>query len=148
MNWILSPTSVRWKNCPGDNSLPWETVSVTNSATKTIRPIYCTVRHRGMGTQPMGTILRPHWVMSSQKNRNSLTWVLVALTVCFTYPVLYRVSSESRAGEWELWVIDNEKSELARWRAQEDHSILSNSSQPAGNRIWASRAWTQFLCRK
>jgi hypothetical protein len=39
---------------------------------------------------------------SSQKNGNSLTWVLVALTVCFTYPVLYRVSSESRAGEWEL----------------------------------------------
>ena len=38
----------------------------------------------------------------SQKNENSLTWVLVALTVCFTYPVLYRVSSESRAGEWEL----------------------------------------------
>ena len=48
----------------------------------------------------------------SQKNENSLTWVLVALTVCFTYPVLpvYRVSSESRAGEWELRVIDNEKS--------------------------------------
>jgi len=39
---------------------------------------------------------------SSRKNRNSLTWVLVALTVCFTYPVLYRVSSKSRAGEWEL----------------------------------------------
>ena len=38
----------------------------------------------------------------SQKNGNSLTRVLVALTVCFTYPVLYRVSSESRAGEWEL----------------------------------------------
>jgi len=38
----------------------------------------------------------------SQKNGNSLTWVLVALTVCFAYPVLYRVSSESRAGEWEL----------------------------------------------
>ena len=38
----------------------------------------------------------------SQKNGNSLTWVLVALTVCFTCPVLYRVSSESRAGEWEL----------------------------------------------
>ena len=38
----------------------------------------------------------------SQKNENSLTWVLVALTVCFTYPVLYRVSSESRAGECEL----------------------------------------------
>ena len=38
----------------------------------------------------------------SQKNGNSLTWVLVALTVCFTYPVLCRVSSESRAGEWEL----------------------------------------------
>ena len=32
---------------------------------------------------------------SSQKNRNSLTWVLVALTVCFTYPVLYRVLAES-----------------------------------------------------
>ena len=28
----------------------------------------------------------------------------------FTYPVLYRVSAESRAGEWDLWVIDNEKS--------------------------------------
>ena len=41
-------------------------------------------------------------LLSSQKNGNSLTWVLVALTVCFTYPVLYRVSSESRAGEWEL----------------------------------------------
>ena len=40
-------------------------------------------------------------LMNSQKNRNSLTWVLVALTVCFTYPVLYRVSAESRAGEWE-----------------------------------------------
>ena len=39
---------------------------------------------------------------SSPKNRNSLTWVLVGLTVCFTYPVLYRVSPESRAGEWEL----------------------------------------------
>ena len=38
----------------------------------------------------------------SQKNGNSLTWVLVALTVCFTYPVLYRFSAESRAGEWEL----------------------------------------------
>ena len=41
-------------------------------------------------------------LLSSQKNRNSLTWVLVALTVCFTYPVLYRVSAESRAGEWEF----------------------------------------------
>ena len=43
---------------------------------------------------------------SSRKNRNSLTWVLVALTVCFvrcfTYPVLYRVLAESRAGEWEF----------------------------------------------
>ena len=38
-------------------------------------------------------------LLSSQKNRNSLTWVLVALTVCFTYPILYRVSAESRAGE-------------------------------------------------
>jgi hypothetical protein len=41
-------------------------------------------------------------LLSSQKNRNSLTWVLVVLTVCFTYPVLYRFSAESRAGEWEL----------------------------------------------
>ena len=41
-------------------------------------------------------------LLSSRKNRNSLTWVLVALTVCFTYPVLFRVSAESRAGEWEL----------------------------------------------
>ena len=41
-------------------------------------------------------------LLSSQKNRNSRTWVLVALTVCFTYPVLFRVSAESRAGEWEL----------------------------------------------
>ena len=41
-------------------------------------------------------------LLSSRKNRNSLTWVLVALTVCFTYPVLYRFSAESRAGEWEL----------------------------------------------
>ena len=41
-------------------------------------------------------------LLSSRKNGNSFTWVLVALTVCFTYPVLYRVSSDSRAGEWEL----------------------------------------------
>ena len=47
---------------------------------------------------------------SSRKNGNSLTWVLVALTVCFTYPVLYRVSAESRAGECESRVIDNENS--------------------------------------
>ena len=46
----------------------------------------------------------------SQKNGNSLTWVLVVLTVCFTYPILYKVSAESRAGEWGLLVIDNEKS--------------------------------------
>ena len=46
----------------------------------------------------------PSWNLPQflQENRNSLTWVLVALTVCFTYPVLYRVSAESRAGEWEL----------------------------------------------
>ena len=37
-----------------------------------------------------------------QKNGNLLTWVLVALTVCFTYPVLYKVSAESRAGEWGM----------------------------------------------
>ena len=42
------------------------------------------------------------YLSSSQKKGNSLTWVLVALTLCFTYPVLYRVSAESRAGEWEL----------------------------------------------
>ena len=43
-------------------------------------------------------------LMSSQKNRSSLTSVLVAsgLTVCFAYPVLCRVSAQSRAGEWEL----------------------------------------------
>jgi hypothetical protein len=34
-------------------------------------------------------------LLSSRKNRNSLTWVLVALTVCLTYPVLYRFSVES-----------------------------------------------------
>ena len=36
---------------------------------------------------------------SSQKNGHSLTWVLVALMVCFTCPVLYKDSAESRAGE-------------------------------------------------
>ena len=30
---------------------------------------------------------------SSRKNGNSLTWVLVALTVCFTYPVLCSIES-------------------------------------------------------
>ena len=48
------------------------------------------------------TVLIAQNLLNFRKNRNSLTWVLVALTVCFTYPVLYRVSSESRAGEWEL----------------------------------------------
>jgi len=43
----------------------------------------------------METILIRVSLSSSQKNGNSLTWVLVALTVCFTYRVLYRVSSES-----------------------------------------------------
>ena len=64
-----------------------------------------TVRHRGMRTRQMGTILTfKVCLRSSQKNRNSLTqaWVLVALTVCFTCPVPYRVSAESRAGEWKL----------------------------------------------
>ena len=60
-----------------------------------------TIRFVGIGTPLMGTILR-FCLSSSQKNRDSLAWVLVALTVCFTYPVLYRVSSESRAGEWEF----------------------------------------------
>ena len=40
--------------------------------------------------------------LSFRENGNSLTWVLVALTVCFIYPVLYRVSEESQAGEWGL----------------------------------------------
>ena len=52
------------------------------------------VRLRGMETTLMETILTFASV-SLKKNRNSLTWVLVALTVCFTYPVLYRVSAES-----------------------------------------------------
>ena len=61
----------------------------------------CTVRLRGMETRLMETVLEI-CLSFSQKNGNSLTWVLVALTVCFTYPVLYRFSAESRAGEWEL----------------------------------------------
>ena len=32
-------------------------------------------------------------LLSSQKNRNSLTWVLVALTVCFDIPPLYCLGS-------------------------------------------------------
>ena len=65
-----------------------------------------TVPHAEIGTGPIRTILiRASWVP-----RKMGTWVLVALTVCFTYPVLYRVSAESRVGEWELWVIDNENS--------------------------------------
>ena len=79
-------------------------------------------------------------LLSSQKNRNSLTWVLVALTVCFTYPVLYRVSAESRAGEWELWVIDNEKSWSLRADArrriilyyQTQVSLQETGSEPLG----------------
>jgi hypothetical protein len=41
----------------------------------------------------------------SQKNGNSLTWVLVALPVCPTSPLRPRDSAEPRphlAGEWEL----------------------------------------------
>ena len=60
-----------------------------------------TVRLRGLGTEPIGTYLGI-CLSSPLKNGNCLTWVLAALTVCFTYPVLYRVSAESRAGEWEL----------------------------------------------
>ena len=37
---------------------------------------------------------------SSQNNRNSLTWVLVALS--YLYLDSYRFSAESQAGEWEL----------------------------------------------
>ena len=43
---------------------------------------------------------------SSQENRNSLACVLVALTVCFTYHVLYRVSGESRLG-WRLGIVSH-----------------------------------------
>jgi len=69
-----------------------------------IIPLENTVRLREIGTPPIGTRHLDQSLRSSQKleNRNSLTWVLVAWTVCFTYPVLYRVSAESRAGEWEL----------------------------------------------
>ena len=83
---------------------------------------------------------------SSQKKKQELTCLGSADLVSVSYLDIesYRVSAESRAGEWEFWAIDHEKS----LESQEDHSILSNSSQPAGNRIWASRAWTQFLCRK
>jgi len=46
------------------------------------------------GNRANGNHLDPSQSLrSSRKNRNSLTWVLVALTVCFTYPVLYRTSS-------------------------------------------------------
>jgi len=48
----------------------------------------------------MGTILEFASVPPGEMG--TLLLVLVALTVCFTYPVLYRVSSESRAGKWEL----------------------------------------------
>ena len=68
---------------------------------------YSTTRRNG---NPVNGNHLDQSLSSSQKNGNSLTWVLVALTVCFTYRVLYRFSAESRAGEWELWVIDNEKS--------------------------------------
>ena len=60
-----------------------------------------TVRLREIGTPLIGTILIRASV-SSQKYRNSRPWVLVALTVCFTFPVLYRVSAESRASEGAL----------------------------------------------
>ena len=45
--------------------------------------------------------------MSSRENGNSLTWDLVALTVCFTCPVLYRVSAESRAGECQVGIVSH-----------------------------------------
>ena len=61
----------------------------------------CTVRFRGMETRPMETHLGI-CLSFSQKYGNSLAWVRAALTVCYTYPVLYRSSAESRAGGWEL----------------------------------------------
>ena len=77
----------------------WWPDSAPNAAARSI-PYSTTPRN---GNRANGNHLDQS-LRSSQKNRNSLTWVqlLVALTVCFTYPVLYRVSSESRAGEWEL----------------------------------------------
>ena len=60
------------------------------------------VRHRGIETDLMETILRFASGFLKKIGTRLLAWVLVALTVCFTYPVLYRVLAESRAGEWEL----------------------------------------------
>ena len=60
-----------------------------------------TVRNRKIETAGIETILTFASV-SLKKIETCLTWVLVALTVCFTYPVLYKVSAESRAGEWGM----------------------------------------------
>ena len=51
---------------------------------------------------------------SSQKNGSSLTWVLVALTVCFTYPVLHRVSGTVVSGAGEGEVVSKEVGEEER----------------------------------
>ena len=67
----------------------------------TFEIVTCTVRFRGMGTDEMGTILTFASVPLEKWELSCLGFV-GALTVCFTYPVLYRVSAESRAGEWEL----------------------------------------------
>ena len=64
-------------------------------------PYYYTVRFRRMETPLMETVLGI-CLSLSQKHGNSLAWVRAAVTVYFTYPVLYRFSAESRAGEWEL----------------------------------------------
>ena len=57
------------------------------------RPIGCWLRYVTAKWKPS---IGNHFDQSlsfSQKNGNSLTWVLVALTVCFTYPILFPVTS-------------------------------------------------------
>ena len=73
----------------------------SNTILQTLEDTSNTARFRGMETRPMETHLGI-CLSFSQKYGNSLAWVLVALTVCYTYPVLYRSSAESRAGGWEL----------------------------------------------
>ena len=46
-------------------------------------------------------------LLSTRENvKTSLTWVLVALTVCFTYSVLYGVSAES-GSSWRVGIVSN-----------------------------------------
>ena len=63
---------------------------------RALGPEGTTVRLREMETRLMETILR--FASFSQKNGNSLTWVLVALPVCPTSPLSLRLrdSAEPR----------------------------------------------------